>query len=140
MTGATATVDLIVLRKSILTGMTTTGAAEVRRNQNVMGRVADITDMIEIAAGAAVGTHKGGKGLRKKMKDKAPRNRTIGAGAGNVGRLKAGAETIALANRVAGIAAEAAAHVDENKSPKERVARDFFSRQRFNLSEKYFEQ
>lgn len=129
MTGATATVDLIVLRKSILTGMATTGAVEVKRNQIVMGRVADMTHITEIAAGAAVGTHKGGIGLRKKMKDTTPQNRVIGAGAEaeNVGRLKAGAETITLAKRVAGIAAEAAAHVDENKSFKEHGAKSSIS-------------
>lgn len=125
MTGATATVDLIVLRKSIVTGMTTTGAAKVERNQIIMGRAGDMTEITEITAGVTVGAHKGGVGLRKKMKDTEPRNRVIGARAGNVGCLKAGEEIIALANRVAGIAAEAAAHVDENKSPNERSARDF---------------
>ncbi|KAF9370563.1 hypothetical protein CPC16_003636, partial [Podila verticillata] len=53
--------------------------------------------------------------------------RGAGAEAENVGRLKAGAETITLAKRVAGIAAEAAAHVDENKSFKEHGAKSSIS-------------
>lgn len=114
--GVTARVDLIIQEKGLLIGMSMIGG--VKRYQTVMNRAGDMTDIIEIAVGATAGSHKGGVDTRKCLRDTAPRNRVIGAGARNLGRQKAGVEIIVPADRDEGIATEATARVDKINHPR----------------------